>query len=211
MTDIDWSMLTAEEAPEPIFDDIAPDVDDTLDDKEGPRIDRSMLKQPRRKAHAREYEDKLRSLFLVGTQIGLQSPNTVADAVAIIVHGPKVAQTMGDLAAENDTVAAAIDFVTKPSDSATTAAILASVPMVLQLVRNHEPIAETTGRIIRIPFTKREIKLRFNVKLGRLRNLTQDPDELTNHVLSIPDIRAAIEKWGIKVASRTHERTRAGS
>jgi hypothetical protein len=200
MTDVDWSLLNSEPAPESILQDMDPTVDGSLDDGDGPRIDRSMLKQPRRKAHAREYEDKLRGLFLVGTQIGLQSPNTVADAVTIIVHGPKVAQTMGDLAAENEMVANAIDFITKPSDSASTAAILAAFPMVLQLVRNHEPVAETSGRIIRIPYTKREIKLRFNIKLGRLRNMTQDPDELTDHVLAIPDISAAIEKWGIKVA-----------
>jgi hypothetical protein len=210
MTDIDWTMLNDPEPAESIFDDIG-EADASLDDTEGPRIDRTMLKQPRRKPHAKAYEDKLRGLFLVGTQIGLQSPNTVADAVTIIIHGPKVAQTMGDLAAENAMVANAIDFITKPSDSATTAAILASVPMVLQLVRNHEPIAETSGRIIRIPFTRREIKLRFNIKLGRLRNMTQDPDELTDHVLAIPDISAAIQKWGITVASRTGKRNRTGS
>jgi hypothetical protein len=125
------------------------------------------------------------------------------------VHGPKFARTWGDVAAENKTVANAIDFITKPSDSPMTAAILATVPFVLQVIRDHEPVAETPIRVLRVPFTKREIKLRFNVKLGRLQNMTLSPDDLTERVLAIPEINSQIEKWGLKVALR-NERRRKG-
>jgi hypothetical protein len=210
--DIDWSLYEPQEPPpdeileQPLLSDEALAA---MQEEPSEPVDRTFLKQPRRKPHAKKYEDKIRGLMLVGTQIGLSSPNTVADACTVIVHGPKVARTWGDLAAENETVANAIDFITKPSDSPITAAMLASIPMALQLVRNHEPVAETPVRVIRVPFTKREIKLRFKINLGRLQNMTLDPDELTERVLAIPEIKTQIDKWGLKVALR-NERKRKG-
>jgi hypothetical protein len=210
--DFDWmeslkpeqSQGRIDDEPTPLFND-AFQADASIDEPETVQVDRTFMAKPRRKPHAKEYENKIRGLLLVSTQMGLQSPNTVADACTIIVHGPKFAQTWGDLAAENDKIATAIDFLTKPSDSATTAAILATLPFALQLIRNHEPVAEAP-RTIRIPIIKREFKIKFNVKLGRLRNMTLDPDELTNATLSIPEISAAINKWGLQVAQRARKR-----
>jgi hypothetical protein len=208
VTEIDFSFLEQNDAPPDILEDPLENVTDEQIRDDTQRVDRDFLKQKRRKAHAKEYENRLRGMFLIGTQLGLQSPNTVADAVAIIIHGPNMARAWGDLAAENETIANAIDFITKPSDSPITAAITATLPFALQCLRNHEPVLETPVRQLKIPFTQKEMKIRFNVKLGRVRNLTLDPDEMTHRVLNIPEIKAQIEKWGLNIASRNGRQKR---
>ena len=169
--------------------------------------DASITNPPKRSRIAVQYERKVGE-FLGGiAKETLQHPATVADGAATLYYAGSMATAWGDLAAVDKRVRTGVDWVVGGTNNPYSAVVFASVPWILQLVRNHEPEVETTARVFRIPFTKREIpiKIRFRIK-GRMRALfTHDPDELVNAALT-PPIRAQLEANGVKIAKRKRAR-----
>lgn len=164
--------------------------------------DPNFVKTPRRKNGAPAYEKKVAGLLNVPLRFAATNPATVPDAAALAMYGPRIAHAWGDAAANDERIARAIDFLTTGTENPLAAAITATAPLVLQIIRNHEPQLETKQRGIRIPFTKgkRTFSLRFGVKLGRIRPLTHDPDAFTDYVFGNPAMQAALRKNGIDVA-----------
>jgi hypothetical protein len=145
-------------------------------------------------------------------RVTIQNPATVPDAAAIIMYGPDVSRSMGDLAAHDIRVRRAIDFISDGADNPYFAAVAALAPLALQILRNHEPVAEVSPvRKIRIPFTKRFFTIKFKIKLGKLRNMSNDPQEFTAHVLSNEGIVNELQRQGIFVASQSGANGQSGS
>lgn len=194
-----------------IFGDIRPDVDDLMDlpqpepqvDQEPDQPDASLADPKTRSPKAVKYEKKARSVFRFAFWTTVQHPKTQPDAATILMHGPKVAEAFGDLAAQNPAIARAIDMMDETTDNATLAMLMVAVPFVAQLLRNHESeVAEVEPRSVRIPFTKRSIRIRFKVRLKRLRAMTNEPKELTSYVFSNPAIVEKLRKQGVGVRVR---------
>lgn len=192
----------------PVFGDIRPDAQDLLDpptiedvqvDDGVPQPDPSLVDPPKRSPKADKYEKKARNVFRFAFWSTVQHQQTLPDAATILMHGPKVAEAFGDLAAENDKIARAIDMMDETTDNATLAMLMVAVPFIAQLVRNHEPVAEVTGRQIRIPLTKRTVRIKWNLRLKRLRMVTNEPKDLTAHVFSNPLVIEKLAKQGIHV------------
>src|SRR2546430_1651896 len=100
-------------------------------------VDTTFAKPAPRSNKARAYQKKVHSgLFKPAFLMAAQHPATVADAAAIIMHGPKLETKLGDLAASNDTVAKMIDFLDEGTSNPVGAAMVAALPLLLQLVRN---------------------------------------------------------------------------
>lgn len=178
------------EVPEQTIDPDAPDAD--------------LAKGPTRARNAVAYENKVKGILgFVATAL-LPHEGTGADAAAIYQYGANFSKTWGDVAAKNKEVARVIDALTTQTDSPYLSAAMASLPLVLQVVRNHEPELQPVPRGIKIPGTKKTFRIPFKVglKLGRLRGYTHDPDALYDAVMSDPKIQAQLAKRGIKLPKR---------
>lgn len=167
-------------------------------------VDPELLNERKRTPKAKQYERKAKGLFSVAVKVTVGNPATVADSAALLMHGPNVAEKLGDLAADNARVARALDMLTDQTENAATALIIAAAPLALQIIRNHEgSLTDSPARAersIRIPFSKRRLRLRFKLRLPkRARNLTNDPQQLSVHVFSNPQIQEALRKQGINV------------
>lgn len=165
--------------------------------------DASITDAPKRSRIAKEYERKVGEFLGAIAKESLGHPATVADGAATLYYAGNMATTWGDLANADKRVRTGIDFIVGGTNNVYSAAVFATIPWVLQLVRNHEPVVEATARLWRIPFTKKEIpiKLGFKVK-GRLRAMfTHDPDELVKAALT-PAIVSQLEANGVKIARR---------
>lgn len=188
-----------------------PPSDDTDQPKE-PHYDQpdpAAVKPPRRPRNAAAYERKLTGVLQgLITELAPHEA-TQPDAAVLIMHGPKFCTTWGNAAAEHDQVARAIEWLSQPTDNALLLAMMATVPIVLQVVRNHEPVLQPQPRGLRLPFLKdsdgnpRTLRL---PKVGiRLTNVpgyaaaTNDPQKLREHVFSNPDIIAQLRKQGVKL------------
>jgi hypothetical protein len=163
--------------------------------------DADFLKAPPRPRGAVTYEKKIKKSLFAWMHIAIHNPETAPDAAAIIKFGQDVAEKGGDLAATNKNFRKAVEFLDGGVSNPTIAFVAAAGVLALQILRNHEPVAETPPkRHLRIPFTKRTIGLRFNIKLGRLRSATQDPPRLTHGIFSDPDVQAKLLKYhGIRL------------
>lgn len=135
-----------------------------------------------------------------------QTPATVPDAAAIITHGPAFASKLGDLADADQRVRRALDLVTSGTDNPYLALTLATLPLVAQILRNHET-ADVSGsrRVqVRIPFTKGKrsigLNLKFKLRNPFLRSITHDPAQMTHEIFNNPDISAALAAQGVQVA-----------
>lgn len=95
----------------------------------------ALIKRPQ-SAAAKEYTKKIGAAFKTVTIGALQAGN-FPDAATVLWHGPGVATALGTLCDENDRVGQAIDMLTSPSNP-WSAFVLASLPMISQLFRNHE-------------------------------------------------------------------------
>lgn len=195
----------------PIFGDIRPDATDLMDmpdvevddDKDSDSPDASLIDAPKRKPTAVRYEKKTRGLFNTAFHITVRQQKTLPDAAAILMHGPNISEAVGDLAAENEWVARSIDMLTDTTENAALSLIIAAVPFIAQVVRNHEPSADIEGpRTIRIPFIKRQFRLRFNLKFKQLRKFSHEPAALTTHVFTQPAVVEKLQKQGISVVQR---------
>jgi hypothetical protein len=189
------------------------------------------VKEPRGK-DAREYESKARA-FLKTAVVNALGREQYADAATYLYYGPGLASATGQLASADDRAKKILDFVTSPANPYVLFAF-AAAPMVTQLLRNHEvelgklPEARRRGRAqrkaakaarvaepqaqatikIKIPFLRKEIPVRINVKrilpraLDGFRAQTTEPETLVNRVFSDPALIKELKKQGFHVGYR---------
>jgi hypothetical protein len=198
------AQFTADETPLPGDDEENP-FDDFLN-SERPEFDEpdaALLEPKKRTPKARKYERKVAGLFSIGVKLTIESEKMVPDAAAMLMFGPDIAQATGDLCAVNERAARIIDAITDQTENPATALMMVGVPFVLQVLRNHEPVMERDNgrrpRVLKIPFTKRQLRFRVGIRLGnRMRNMTNDPVALKRHVFTNPQIISSLQKQGIK-------------
>lgn len=156
---------------------------------------------PNRTKRAKDYEQRLAGLMQMAMSGCAGNPATVADAAAIIEHGPIIASKAGDLADQDERVRKAIDFITSGSENPYLALVVATVPLVAQVLRNHE--SDVVKNVeVKVPFWKKRVRLPFKIKLRNpfLRSLTKEPDALNHKVFGQPEIMAALQEQSINVA-----------
>lgn len=172
--------------------------------------DDGIITRPVQSRTAKQYSAKMRKLMQTAFRVTAAKEQTVADSAALIMHSENISEKFGNLAEADARVARGIDWLVDGSENPYAAAITATVPLILQMIRNHEPQLEPAQRGIRVPFTKgkRVIKLRFGIKLGQLEPLTNDPDALVQYVYSQPAVIDKIKKHGIYVAFRESRKQR---
>lgn len=143
---------------------------------------------------AQTYEKRVQSMMKAG-MVGSLNAHNWADAATFLKHGPGFAKAAGNLAAEDARAAALVEMLTAP-DSPYVMFFMVAIPMVAQLVRNHQPEVVKAGESwrarraarkqaklsgykpqpsappITIHIFKREFKLpiRFRIKLPNLKN-----------------------------------------
>lgn len=185
----------------PTFEDVNP----ATDPPKSP-----ILNAAQRTKRAREYEDKVDGLLGNIMEVCVASERTVADGAAILAYGPAFSSKAGDLADADAHVRRVIDIITAGSENPYLAFGLAALPLVAQVLRNHE--TEDMGRMldVKIPFTKRsfKLKLRFKLRNPFLRSVTKDPAFLNKSVFENPEIAAALAANGVDVAYRPAKATR---
>jgi len=164
--------------------------------------DASLLSEKRRVPNSKKYERKVAGLFSVAVKVTVANPHTLADSAALLMYGPDISKKAGDLCAVNPRAARIVDMITDQTENPATALIMATAPLVLQVIRNHEPVVERDNgkqpRTLRIPFTKRRLRFKLGFKLNRrMRNLTHDPVALQRHVFTNKDVVEALQKQGI--------------
>lgn len=203
---VDWANIPVDEsapmtaaqfidAPAP-----PPDTDGAESNYDEP--DPGFIKTGRRKPYAAAYQRKVHGALHRGMRYTLSNHATVPDGAALIQYGPAFEHAMGDWAVEDKRVAKAIDFITGGTTTPAMAVIAAAVPLVLQVIRNHEPEAEVTKKPLKIWRWTLPIKVKFRIKLKRLRPMTHEPQAFTNWVLGNPDIMETLKKQGIVVDIR---------
>jgi hypothetical protein len=140
------------------------DVDDISPDSDGERVEHknvtSLLDAPDyssfvripKTGKARDYEKKVASMAKAGMTYSIGTGN-LPDAATFIHYGPAFAAAAGDYAAKDERAAKMIDMVCSPASPALTF-ILAGLPLLAQLARNHGQ------EISAIPEVRRTRKLR---------------------------------------------------
>lgn len=183
----------------------------------------SFVKAPKT-ATAKEYEQRVRALLKAGI-IGAINNKDLPDAATLIYHGPSFAAAAGYLADADDRAKHTIDMLTTPGNPYALF-IMATLPMISQLFRNHERQLRTAPEVFRSRKQRKaarkaenanqpkvEIKLPFgrSIKLGlrarfpigrifaNMRGQTQDPDELTYRVFSDPKVVSELRKQGVPI------------
>ena len=161
------------------------------------------VEEVRETARAKKYRVKAKHGLNFLMKVFAGHPKTVADAAAIIQHGPGISQAVGHLCDTDERARKIIDFITDDGiDNPYVLLGLATIPLVLQGIRNHESSLEK-GAQLKIPLgRKRRLTLpfTFSLKLKKMRAATYDPDFLTAHVFGNPIVQDAFRKQGIKVA-----------
>lgn len=162
----------------------------------------AIAEAPQRTQRAKEYEQKVDGLLGQIMQACVASERTVADGAAILAYGGAVSSKAGDLADHDPKVRRAIDIITAGSENPYLALGLATLPLAMQIVRNHETeeMGKTVG--VKIPFTKRTFKwkIKFRIRNPFLRSMSKDPEAFTRSVFSDPDVAAALASQNIEVA-----------
>jgi len=170
------------------------------------RADASIIDKPERTPRAKKYEKKANKSIGTLTRLLLQRPATVPDAATLMLYGPDVAETFGDLADKNPRVAKIIEMFEESTDSPVLAVISATTPLLLQLIRNHEPVLEPKERTIKLGMFNVRIPRKIGVRLGLLRGITHDPDAILKNVFGDPDVVEALRRNGVTVpAPRGYE------
>jgi len=185
----------------PIFDDVQKAA-------KGDMPKNPIVAGPNRTLRAKEYEAKIDDLFFNVMKQLAGSPGTVSDAAVIIAYGNTVSAKTGDLADKDKHVRKAVDWITSGTDNPYMALGFAVLPMVAQIIRNHE--MEAPVRVgLRIPFTQRTFKVPFRIRLRNpfLRRFTQPGNEFTARVMTQPDIMRGLMSAGIDVAYPGYERS----
>lgn len=212
--DYDWQDAQPEESQEQVFTIFdAPDY-------------ASWFKVPRT-ATAKDCEDRVGSM-LKAAAIGALRNGMMADAAALIDHGPGFAKAAGAFADKNETAHKAILAATTPGSPAGLFAS-AAIGLIGQLMRNHQeefsaakakaPSKEQRKAIraeakaeakakpprFKIKFLRWEIPIRVQTpKVGKifgafLVRSSQDPGELTIKVFSNDKLVSQLDKIGVHV------------
>jgi hypothetical protein len=194
----------------------------------------SFVAEPRT-AVARDYEQRAKSLLKTLMVNSLVREN-YADAATYLYYGPATANAAGYLAAADDKAKRLMDMVTSPANPYVLFG-LAIAPLLAQLGRNHEvelaklpemrrrsraqrkaaktarrdqPQAEAQVKI-KIPFLRKEIPVRINLKrvlpnaLNGFRAQTTEPQNLVNTVFSDEKLIKELRKQGIGVRFQNAE------
>lgn len=186
------------------YEFIAPPDTESVDTEVSREVDISeFVDQAEETARARRYRKAVSNALGYLWRPLLSSPATLPDGAAILAYGPDIAREAGKLADQDARARKIIDFVTEGTDNGYVALFAATLPLAIQLLRNHEDAIKPEVRGIRIPRTKIQIKMRFGIKLGKIRNLSYDPGYLANRVLSDDKLIAALAKQGLKIAWTT--------
>lgn len=147
------------------------------------------------------YEGKVNGFLNLLMRACAGNKSTVADAAAFIAHGEALSSKLGDLAHHDARVRKGIDVITSGTDNPYAAVAIAALPLISQIIRNHET-ESAKPFTIRIPFTKRtftpKIKIRLNAPL--LRGMTTHPIQLIRQVFFDPEIKEALISSGVDVA-----------
>lgn len=197
--------LTADTVPDTEW--LAPDVPNGAADIAEPdyaQPDTGLITQRQRSTKAKQYEKKIKGVLSAAFRVTAAHPATVPDAATILVYGPNWAEKAGDLAGDEPWFARGVDMFTEGTENSRLAFLTSSVIMALQFARNHEPTLQPNPDRagFRIPFAGgRRFKIKWGIKLGRVRELTHDPVTLTDYVFSNPAVIRAMEKQGIHVGS----------
>lgn len=168
---------------------------------------------PERTERAKQYESKTNGLLNILMKVCLASPNTVADGAAIIEYGEAFSSKLGDLADQNVKVRRGIDLITSGTDNPYFGVIAAALPLFMQIARNHENTEVRTERHLKIPFTKRSIRIPFGFKIKlskRVKAVTLDPELLMISTFTNPEIARALQEQKIDVAWRPPETSMNG-
>ena len=179
--------------------------DATFVNPEAKSTDSTFVEEEKESPRAKKYRLKVRhgiNFLITGL---VQTPNGAPDAAALIYHGPAVSTAIGQLADEDAKVRRVIDFITDDTiDNPWLNASVIMVPLIVQMMRNHESAVEQLpGKFkIRIPFTKRYLRVpvKFKFTLSWAKNISYEPQYLTANVLGNPDVQENLAKRGIKIA-----------
>lgn len=162
-------------------------------------VDPDIIKKQRRANGAKGYEDKVTDILKMGVTLTAGHPATVVDAAAILMHADNVSYTLGDLAVTDPHTATVINFLHGGTGNPATAAVMAAMPMVLQILRNHEPSIETSSKFS-VPFTRGKISFtvpsRFKVRISNNKvaaAMTNDPGRLYSATFT-PAVVAEIQE-----------------
>lgn len=134
-------------------------------------------------------------------QMTVNNPKTSADAAAIIAHGPEFAKQLGRLADHDERVRKAIDFISSGTDNPYAAVMVAAMPLLAQVLRNHE--RETESPIeVKVPFIKRVFRLKWRLKLKNpvLLGLSKPPELMQAEIFGNSSIMASLAEAGINPA-----------
>lgn len=166
-------------------------------------VEPGFMKKPARAPGAIKYERKAADIITSFIASTTQKPGTMADAAALIMTGEAVAKATGDLAAHDDRVARGMDWMTEGLVNPYLAFGMAVAPLVIQLVRNHEPVFEPKQR--KIGFRKFAIKVpfKFGIKLGILRHRSAEPEQLVINVFNDARVVKKLNDLGIPFVAVT--------
>ena len=219
--DFDFSAIKAEDVEEyptinDEFLDAVPEVPEDMLQQQYATVDTQVLEEKKRTPKARKYEKKCNTIVNAAFRFAVQRPETKADAATIALYGPTVAEKAGDLADAHQKVADFIDALDGGVESPILAFSVAVFPLAIQIVRNHEPILEPQVRVWKIPFTKNKKHpqgraftfKRLGIKLGILRNLTNEPKAMEDFVFGDAKFAAKLKELGINVATSPNGRAR---
>jgi len=176
---------------------------------------------------AKQYEKKIKTVLNTIFRQTVAHQAAIPDAAAILMYGPAFSEKWGDLAEADKRVRKGIDMVLEGAENPYLAAAIATMPLILQLYRNHEDALSPKGAVeairksraqakqrepkrLRIPFTKRYIEFRFRFRVPAVQNMTNDPDQLAAYVFNNADIIAAMRKAGIETVGGVNLNGSAG-
>src|SRR6185312_5900940 len=176
-------------------------------------------------AVAREYEKKARAGLNAAMRYTAQNPKTVADAATFIAYGDNFAAAVGEVAEISPQTRRMVDLIMTPESPWLVLAI-AGIPMVTQLMRNHQATLEQVPQrfgtreqrkaakearkaakasskpTFTVKMFGREIGVRIPLrpKLSFFVSQTVEPAALTQAVFSNEQFVKALKKRGIDVA-----------
>lgn len=190
-------------SPDDLVDSVVDDP--TFMDQSAREPDSDFVEEKKETPQARKYRLKVRHGINFLVTAFVQSPGTIPDAAALIYHGPQVSSAIGELADHDKRVAKAIDFITEDTiDNPYALAVVAMIPLLVQVIRNHETVVEQLpGKFkVRIPFTKRYFRLpvRFKFSVKWTKNISYEPSYLTTHVIGNVRVQEHLAKRGVKIA-----------
>jgi hypothetical protein len=141
---------------------------------------------------SRTYERKVQSVEKA-LVIGSLKRNNFPDAAAILKNGPAFARAVGDAAAENKRVAGYVDMITAPDNPMVVLAI-ASIGLLGQLVRNHQPQIEAVRDEVRVGWKRRRELRKSGVKL------VNEKEPIATSTFKLPFRKRPITiKWRFKL------------